>query len=214
MIRTCGLACGMSFERQRTAFWRAHKGVLYQGVTVDLDGATVNATYANMARLIDVPTVAFFEAMGATSSNSWSWAKVAYLQCKHRRQDSCEVQLKVAANETVQLELVAVPRFDPKESSFYIFGNCRSIKELSDMAEAAMFLKSAHAIPNLSQSELRKMLLQWKKISVHVIFFQLAVYHTMEEMLYSTIRYLQSKVRPKRTLCQASSTFNKPCNRA
>ena len=61
------------------------------------------------------------------------------------------------------------------------------------MAASLVSLKSVFPCP--SSSGLWKMLLQMKKIGVRILFFRCAVYHTVEEMLNSTVSQLQSEVR-------------------
>lgn len=186
----------MCIEGRRTAFWRVHKDFLYQGVTRDWLGRVTHSTYGNMTRFIDGPAAALFHTTEATSSDTWPWAKVECMGYKPSSEDFCEVQLKMAANDTVQLVITPVPCFDPNKSTFYIFGSSCSTREVSDMAIAADYLKSVHVLPNLSNSELRKLLLQLKKTHVRVIFFQCAAYHTLEEMFKATSVWLQREVKP------------------
>ena len=183
-------------ERQRTAFWRVHRGSLYQGVSRDLFGRTTNATYANMAGLSGEPAAALFQATEATSSDTWPWAKVACMEVKASSEDICEVQLKVAADDTVQLEVIPVPCLDVHKCTFCTYGGSRTTQELSDMAASAVSLKSV--LPSLSSSALRKMLLQMRIIQSGIIFCQCTVHKSVEEMIKSTISQLQTEVRQHR----------------
>ena len=135
-------------------------------------------------RLFGEPAVALFQATEATASNTWPWAKVACMEVKASSEDICEVQLKVAANDTVQLEVKTVSCLDLSKCTFCTCGNSCSTEELSDMAASAVSLKSV--LPSLSSSGLRKMLLQMKMIESHIIFCQCTVYNAVEEMLNST----------------------------
>ena len=110
-------------------------------ITRDIFGHAFDVTYASTTRIIDEPAAALFQDTEATSGNTWQRAKVVYMGYKPIRADTCVVHLKVAANDTASIRLCnwrLCLCFDPNKSTFYIYGNSRTLTDLSDMAAAQL----------------------------------------------------------------------------
>ena len=216
-MQSCCLAAFLSFKdhlgvhsvkrrmsRQDTAVasWRFNGGVLAQGAIRKPTGAVSMITMAKLEGILHQPAALLAVLGAAPAAVSHGFLEVALLVYRAIEEHSFEVQLKVAAANSVELQLTRVPTIDLGNSKYHLWGRLHSGSELADMDLTLRHLLSSFS--TVSQPDLRKLLLMVRKVSDRAYFWQRTVFHNHEELCGVIRDDLQSKVRHNKTLCQAS----------
>lgn len=169
------------------AFWTINQGLFTYSFVREPTGDATTVILAKVVRILGAPAAAaLLEVLGA-DGRDLEVGMVGFPAFCSREEDT---QVPLIASMSV-----LVPTIDLKGCKFYFCGGTHSISNMEDMVLTAKHLRNA--FPDASESHLRKMLFQWRKLAHtnRAYFWQGIVFHNQEDVGGVIKALLEAKVR-------------------